>query len=95
MMAKLFVKEIGLLFVLYFVYTQVKNWLSWRALKKFGTKHGCGDVPVEPNILPGGIERYAIFLKGMKGMLDYSSDLLAIQLDDDVVWQSRTPSINT
>lgn len=74
-MAKFFLKEIALLFVFWVVYTQVKNWLQWRSLRKFGKKHGCGEAPVVPNYLPGGIEKYGIFLKGMKGMLEFPSNL--------------------
>lgn len=68
-MAKLFLKEAALLFVVWVIYKQVQIWLRWRALKKFGDKHGCGDPPVVPNKLPGGIERYAILFTGLKGEL--------------------------
>ena len=84
-MARLFAAEIGLLFVVWVVYTQVKNWLRWRSLRKFGDKHGCGEAPVVPNIFPGGIERYAIFLKGMKGMLACSSYFPTMTCSDDNV----------
>jgi hypothetical protein len=69
-MTKIFLKEAVLFFVVWIIYTQVKNWLRWRALKKFGDEHGCGDAPVVPNELPGGLERYGILLTGIKGMLN-------------------------
>jgi len=62
-MAKLYIKEAALLFVLWVVYKNVQTYLRWRNLKKFGDKHGCGDAPLFPNKLPGGIERYAIMFK--------------------------------
>jgi hypothetical protein len=48
------------------VFFQVRNWLRWRALKKWGEQHGCGDAPEVENQLPGGIERYSILFTGMK-----------------------------
>jgi hypothetical protein len=66
-MARFFVKEIAILFVIWLAYKQVEVWLQWRALKKFGDEHGCGEVPTVVNILPVGVERYAIFLKGING----------------------------
>jgi hypothetical protein len=49
------------------VFFQVRNRLRWRALKKWGEQHGCGDAPEVKNQLPGGIERYSIIFTGMKG----------------------------
>lgn len=61
--------EIILLFVTYVVYTQIKDWMRWRKARAFGAKNGCADAPVVPNVLPGGVERFAGVLTGLKGML--------------------------
>jgi hypothetical protein len=69
-MAKLFLKEVALIFVVWVVYKQVRNWLRWRALKKFGDDHGCGAALALPNKLPGGLERLWFLFTGAKGERD-------------------------
>ncbi|RQM04940.1 hypothetical protein DH86_00004288, partial [Scytalidium sp. 3C] len=61
--------EIILLFVTYVVYTQIKDWMRWRKARAFGAKNGCADAPVVPNVLPGGVERFAGVLTGLKAIL--------------------------
>lgn len=61
-MANFHINEIVLLFVTWIAYSQASSWLKWRELKKWGANQGCEDVPVVPNKLPGGIERFAIIV---------------------------------
>jgi hypothetical protein len=68
-MASIYIKEALLLFVAWIVFIQTRNWLRWMALRKWGEKHGCGEAPAVPNKLPGGLERYGLFFKGLKGKI--------------------------
>lgn len=68
-MAQLFIKELLCISVLWVVYTQIKVWLKWRSLKKWGEQYGCGEVTEEKNKLPGGLERYSVLFTGLKGDL--------------------------
>lgn len=54
-------------FVVYVAYKKVQHFLKWRALKKWGDAQGCGEPPVVPNVLPGGLERYKVLFTGIKG----------------------------
>jgi len=66
-----------LIFAICIFYTQIKNWFSWRSLRKWGTQFGCADVPTVKNKLPGGLERYSVLFTGLKGM----SNLLRKELN--------------
>jgi hypothetical protein len=68
-MAYLFGKEILLAFTAWVVFVQVRSWLRWRALKKWGAEQGCKDAPALPNKLPGGIERYGLVIDFLLGRL--------------------------
>ncbi|KAF7885040.1 hypothetical protein EAF00_010858 [Botryotinia globosa] len=48
------------------VYAWIKNEVTWMRLKRFGGKHGCEELKVLKNQLPGGIERYWGMLKFKK-----------------------------
>jgi hypothetical protein len=62
------------LLLLYIVVHNVIDWWSWRQLNKWGEQYGCGEAPTVKNKYPGGLERYAIFFKGMKGMSEIPSN---------------------
>jgi hypothetical protein len=53
-------------------FIQARNWFQWRALRKWGEQHGCGNAPVVQNALPGGIERYSILFTGLKGTFNFA-----------------------
>lgn len=68
-MAYLYVKEILLALTGWIIFVQVRYWLRWRALKKWGAAQGCKDAIALPNILPGGIERYGLVIDLLLGRL--------------------------
>jgi len=65
-----YVVRLALIAVAAIVFFQVRNWLRWRALKKWGEQHGCGDAPELENKLPGGLDRWYIIFTGMKGKIE-------------------------
>ncbi|KAH8820366.1 cytochrome P450 alkane hydroxylase-like protein [Xylogone sp. PMI_703] len=74
-MSQYYVLEIFLLFVAFCIYKQVKEWASWRALKRWGKENGCEDVFTIKNNWPWGIDRYWIMITGI-GDLDFLEDIV-------------------
>jgi hypothetical protein len=75
-MAHSYINDAVLLFVFWVVLIQIKHWARWRALKKFGDKNSCGDMPTVPNKLPGGLDRAVKVLTNGKA----KSDVLVLRL---------------
>lgn len=65
-MSHFYVETLGILFVLWAVFVQIRNWLLWRALKRWGDQYGCKSAPAVPNKLPGGVERLYLLFTGIK-----------------------------
>jgi hypothetical protein len=63
-MAYLFVKDILLLLAAYTVFIQVRFWYRWRVFEKWSRQNGCEEIPVLPNKLPWGVERFAFLVNG-------------------------------
>ena len=63
-MVYLYVREAILLLVAWVVFIQVRFWYRWTVFKRWSRQNGCEEVPVVPNKLPWGLERYAILVNG-------------------------------
>jgi hypothetical protein len=63
-MVYLYVREVLLFLVAWAVFIRVRYWYRWRVFKKWGLRNGCEEVPVFPNKLPWGLERYAFLVNG-------------------------------
>jgi len=59
-------KEFVFILSAVFILAQVRNWISWRKLQKWGKQYGATSMPTVPNYLPGGIERYSILFTDLK-----------------------------
>lgn len=48
------------------ILSYIREWHSWRRLRRWGKQFGAGSMPTMPNYLPGGIERYSILFTDLK-----------------------------
>lgn len=75
----LYIREILAAFTAWAVFVQVRHWLRWRALKKWGDEQGYKDAPNLPNYLPWGVERFGFVFKLLLGRLknfDFLEDFI-------------------
>ncbi|CAI6338612.1 unnamed protein product [Periconia digitata] len=56
-------------------FQQCRTWIQRRSVEAKASASGCGDVPVMPNKLPGGIERYLVRFSLKLDKLDFSEDV--------------------
>lgn len=63
-MVYLYVSEVFLLLVAWAVFIRVRFWYRWAVFKKWSRQNGCEEVPVVPNKLPWGLERFAFLVNG-------------------------------
>lgn len=61
-----YLKSIALFIVSWLVYSNIKVYLKFRALRKWGNQHGCAALPAQVNKLPWGVERIWVFLTSLK-----------------------------
>ncbi|KAE8447500.1 hypothetical protein EG329_010630 [Mollisiaceae sp. DMI_Dod_QoI] len=84
-MAHLYIKGILLAFTAWVIFVQVRNWLRWRSLNKWGAQQGAKEAPAQLNQLPGGIERYGFIIKLLLGRLknfDFLEDMVRKRTND-------------